>query len=274
DGTPQGAVVASYPETLAIDSDRVYSFASPNGDPWYEAPVLAQGSPAAKSFPLEVDGLAGTEARLRVELWGVTNWPSTPDHHLQISLDGTRLADDRFDGLTPKSYDLALPPGLLFEGTNTLEVRLPGDTGNAFDLVHVDRYSVLYPRRFVARGGRLSFPAAAGRIEVSGIAAADVADVADVAVYAKGGSTRLANVAVENLGGTYRAAFSIPGAGSETKLRPVDVATGAAMLRPAIQPAREVPAELGNHRADYLIVTHPSLAGELAPLIAARESEG
>jgi len=268
DGTPQGATVASYPETLAIDRDQVYSFASPNGDPWYEAPVLSQGSPAAKSFPLEVDALAGTEARLHVDLWGVTNWPSTPDHHLQISLDGTQLVDERFDGLTPKSYDLTLPPGLLFSGTNTLEVRLPGDTGNAFDLVHVDRYSVSYPRLFVARGDRLSFPAVPGRIEVGGIGASDVA------VYAKGGATRLANVAVDNVGGLFRAAFSIPGAGFERNVGPVDLATSSAMLRPAIQPAREVAAEIGNHRADYLIITHPSLAGELAPLIAARESEG
>ncbi|MEP7010469.1 MAG: C25 family cysteine peptidase [Acidobacteriota bacterium] len=266
DGTPQGASVASYGEVLAIDRDLVYSFASPNGDPWYEAPVLAQGRPTAKSFPIEVDAPASTEARLHVDLWGVTNWPSTPDHHLQISLDGTQLVDERFDGLTAKSYDLPLPPGLLFEGTNTLEVRLPGDTGNAFDLVHVDRYAVSYPRRFVARNDRLSFPGAPGRIEVEGLGANDLV------VYAKGGASRLSNVAIDNFGGGFRAAFSIPGAA--TKVGAVDLSTASAMLHPAIQPAREAPADLGNRRADYLIVTHPSLAGELAPLIAARESEG
>jgi subtilisin-like proprotein convertase family protein len=268
DGAPQGAAVASYPATLAINRDLVYSFASPNGDPWYEAPVLAQGSPAAKSFPLEVDALAGSEARLHVELWGVTNWPSTPDHHLQISLNGTQLVDERFDGLVARSYDRSLPPGLLFAGTNTLEVRLLGDTGNAFDLVHVDRYSVTYPRYFVARGDRLSFPAVPGRVEVSGLSANDVV------VFAKGGASRLANVAVDPAGGPFRAAFSIPGAGLERNVGSVDVATSSAMLHPAIQPAREVPVEFGGRRADYLIVTHPSLAGELAPLIAARESQG
>ncbi|HEV7667818.1 MAG TPA: C25 family cysteine peptidase [Thermoanaerobaculia bacterium] len=268
DGTPQGAGVASYPETLAVDRDLVYSFASPNGDPWYEAPVLAQGSPAAKSFALEADALAGTEARLHVDLWGVTNWPSTPDHHLQISLNGTQLVDERFDGLVARSFDLALPPGVLFEGTNSLEVRLPGDTGNAFDLIHVDRYALTYPRRFVARGDRLSFPAAPGREEVSGLS------THDVVVYAKGGATRLTNVAIDNAGVAFRAAFSVPGAGLERNSGPIDLSTPAAMLRPAIQPAREVPADLGLRRADYLIVTHPSLAAELAPLIAARESEG
>lgn len=268
DGTPQGAAVVSYPETLAVDRDLVYSFASPNGDPWYEAPVLAQGSPAAKSFPLEVDALAAQDARLRVDLWGVTNWPSTPDHHLQISLNGTQLVDERFDGLVARSFDLALPPDLLFPGTNTLEVRLPGDTGNAFDLVHVDRYSLSYPRQFVARGDRLSFPAAPGTIEVSDLSSSDVV------VYAQGGATRLGNLALDGAGTTFRAAFSIPGAGLARNVGSVDVTTGAAMLVPAIQPAREVPVEIGKNRADYLIITHPSLAAELAPLIAARESEG
>lgn len=274
DGTPAGATAPFYLETLAVDRDRLYSFASPNGDPWYEEPVLAQGSPTAKSFPLEVDALASpsdAETRLRVDLWGVTNWPSSPDHHLEIWLNGTRLVDERFDGLVAKSYDLPLPPGLLFEGTNVLEVRLPGDTGNAFDLVHVDRYSVSHPRRFVARGGRLSFPAVPGRIEVAELAAAGATELS---VYARSGASRLAHVAVEPSGATLRAAFSVPDAGLSRNVGRVDVATRAAMLSPQIRPARAVPAEVGSQRADYLIVTHPSLAGELAPLVAAREGEG
>ena len=274
DGTPTGAPAAFYPETVAVDRDRLYSFASPNGDPWYEEPVLAQGSPAVKSFPLEVDALAadaGAETRLHVDLWGVTNWPSAPDHHLEISLNGTRLVDERFDGLTARSYDLALPPGLLFEGTNVLEVRLPGDTGNAFDLVHVDRYALSHPRRFVARAGRLSFPSVPGRIEVTGLSGTGASDLT---VYVRNGAARLANVAVEGSGGALRAAFSIPGAGLSRDASRVDVATRVSLLVPEIRPARAVPAEIGGERADYLIVTHPSLAGALAPLVAARESEG
>ncbi len=268
DGAPAGATAASYPETLAIDRDLIYSFASPNGDPWYEAPVLAQASPAEKSFPIEVDALAGSDARLHLELWGVTNWPSTPDHHLEISLNGTQLVDERFDGLVPRSYDLPLPAGLLFEGTNTLTVRLPGDTGNAFDLVHVDRYALTYPRRFAAREGSLRFPSAPGRIEVSDLPSSDVV------VYARSGASRVANVAVEGAGGSYRASFSVPGGSAGARAGSVDVVASSSLLVPAIQPARTVAADLGSRRADYLVITHPSLAGELAPLVAAREAEG
>ncbi len=271
DGTPQGGSVAAYTERLAVDRDRLYSFASPNGDPWYEAPILAQGSPAAKTFPLEVSALAGSDAWLHVDLWGVTNWPATPDHHVQLSVNGTLLVDERFDGLVAKSYDLALPPGLLFEGTNVLEVRLPGDTGNAFDLVHIDRYSVTYPRQLVARDDRLSFPAVPGRLEVSGLQA-NAGN--EVVVYAQSGGSRLANVAVSSDGATFRAVFSVPSASSGRNRTPIDVVTSAALLRPAIQASRTAPPEIGNRRAEYLIVTHPSLATELAPLIAARESDG
>ena len=106
---------------------------------------------------------------LQVKLWGVTNWPGdTPDHHVEISLNGQLLSDHRFDGQVARSYDLPVSPGPLVDGENELTVRLPGDTGHPFDLVHVDRYGLTYARRFMARDGRLSFPATPARSPSTG----------------------------------------------------------------------------------------------------------
>ncbi len=280
-GDPVGATAASYTEQLLVDRNLAYSFASPNGDPWYEAPVLSQGAAAERTFPLEVADLAGAATQLTVNLWGVTDWPGdAPDHHVHLLVNGQLLAKQRFDGLTAKTFQLDLRAGLITEGVNELTVRVPGDTGFSFDLVHVDSYTLSFPRAFVARQDRLTFPApipsglsssaAPGRIEVSELSSPEVI------VYVHSGATRLTGVSVLPEGASYRAAFTVPRAsGSEASVEgDVYVATAASLLTPAIAPARVPAADLEQGVATYLVVTHPGFAEGIAPLVAAREAQG
>ncbi len=262
-----GSAVASYLETTRINRDLQYSFASPNGDPWFEARLLAQGSAVEQSFALPVDHLAGTSGRLKLELWGVTDWPgSTPDHHVVVLLNGSQLADLRFDGLAARTVEVALPAGLLFEGENQLTVRLPGDTGFAFDLVHVDRYEVSYPRRLAAREGALTWNLpAGGRVEVGGLGSAEVV------AYVRGGRVRLSSVQVLPQGGGWLARFTVPR--TQQGAAGVDVWSASALLRPTIAPARSVPADLLTGPADYLILSHSSFLAGLDDLVAAREAQ-
>ncbi|HEX4955132.1 MAG TPA: C25 family cysteine peptidase [Thermoanaerobaculia bacterium] len=280
-GNPVGATLASYTEKLAIERDLAYSFASPNGDPWYEAPVLSQGAPAERTFPFQVENLAGTQAKLTVDLWGVTDWPGdSPDHNVTLLVNGQVLAKQRFDGLAARSFQLDLPAGLLTEGTNELTVRVPGDTGYSFDLVHVDGYTLSYPRSFVARQDRLTFPAllpsgrgsaaTPGRIAVGGLSSPEAI------VYVHSGATRLTGVAVESDGGGWRAAFTVPRAGSSATSVEGDVyvTTREALLTPQISPVRVPPADLEKGNATYLVVAHPQFVDAIAPLVAAREAQG
>lgn len=266
---------ASYTATTAVEKELVYSFAAPNGDPWFEAPVLAQAGPAEQRFAIELDALAAATGRLKVDLWGVTNWPGdSPDHHVELWLNGTRLADDRFDGLVTRNYDLALPAGLALEGENELLVRVVGDTGFAFDLVHVDGYAIVHSRRFEAQNGRLSFPNTGGPAAVDGLPSPEVV------VYVRDGRQRLTGFSVEPSDLGYRAQFTVPavGAGASAAAATVDVAVASTLLRPAIREPRVVPRDLFDGglrgRADYLIVSHPLFIPELNPLIAAREAQG
>jgi subtilisin-like proprotein convertase family protein len=270
-GTPGGVDADSYVQVDAVNKDLEYSFASPDGDPWFEAPVLAQGSPAEATFPIDIDAVAAAGGSLQVKLWGVTSWPGdTPDHHVEIYLNGQLLSDQRFDGQVARSYDLPVSAGTLVDGENELTVRLPGDTGQPFDLVHVDRYGLTYPRRFMARDGRLSFPAATGTIAVDGLPSANVE------VYTGTGGQRLNGVVVQPTINGWQARFSVPrsGFGGAAASSTVDVVAASALLQPTISVPRPVAGNLLSGHTDYLVISHPAFLDDLAPLVAAREADG
>lgn len=270
DGSPgEGVTLPSYKAEATVEKDLVYSIASPNGDPFFEAPILAQSGVTERDFAIAVDALAGGQATLHVDLWGVTNWPGEAlDHHIELWLNGSFLAEEHFDGLVSRSYDLPLPAGLLLEGQNRLRVRVMGDTGFAFDLVHVDGYGIRYPRRFEARGGSLSFPASAGTMEVDGLPSPDVT------VALQSGELRLSGVMVEPSPLGYRARFRVPAPGFEGS---VEVVAAGAFLRPQVSLPRPAATGLlspGRRGSDYLILSHPLFLADLAELVAAREAEG
>jgi subtilisin-like proprotein convertase family protein len=270
-GQPQGATLAGYTATVEVHRDRAYSPAAPNGDPWYDDRVLAQRALAEKTFTLEVDHLAGDQARLEVDYWGVTNWPgSAPDHHVQVLFNGVLVADEWFDGLITRNLVVQLPAGLLRAGANELTLRLPGDTGFDFDLVHLDRFRVRFPRAFVAASDALRFIGRTGRHEVQGLSSPQVA------VWAQSGRVRLTGFAVTPSSTGYTASFSLPPAtltGSNSTRR-VDLAGEAELVRPSVAPARAVPAGLLTESASYLIVAHAAFADGLGELIAARQAQG
>jgi len=66
----------------------------------------------------------------------------------------------RLSRMVEKTLDISIPPGILQEGTNTLQLTLPADTGVDFDLINLDKFSVTYQRLFKAQNGNMVFTAA------------------------------------------------------------------------------------------------------------------
>lgn len=228
--------------------------------------MLAYQSPVSWVFPLSVDNVAagGPAPALTVDVWGITNWPATPDHHVRVGLNGTSLGDAFFEGQEAAKLSYALPAGLLADGANSLSLTLPGDTGVKYDVQELDQYSVAYPRAFVARAGRLTFAAAGEVFKVTGL------PQAEVVVYRleAGVPRRLTRVEVAAEGTSY--SVRIPGtAAQETYV----VSTVAGLGKPSLVAPRPV-ADIASGRADYLIITHPSFEDGLAPLVQAREAQG
>ena len=87
--------------------DQVYSFSSPNGDPWFDAQALAWGGSATLSRTFDLPNLAAGTVHLKVRIWGYGDFEgAAPDHHVILKLNGTEIANHQFDGLTTWEPDL------------------------------------------------------------------------------------------------------------------------------------------------------------------------
>jgi len=262
-GTPAATY---YLDTVRVENNSEYSFSAPE-DPWFDRYLVSWGAPTQTDLDLSVDHyVAGAApATVRVGIWGVTDWPQEPDHHLIVQLNGSQLADEHFDGLADHPVAAAVPSGLLGEGANTLTVLQPGDSGVPYDYVALEEYSVTYPRAFVARGDRLSFDSAGGRFVVSGFGAAGIVAYRQ---DADGSLTRLDGARVTGSGGSY--SIELPGRGTAATYH---VASAAGVESPALSLARDT-SGLTRGAADYLIVSHPDFLGALGPLVQARQARG
>jgi len=260
---PSGSAAPFYMATRDFERDREYSFSSPTGDPWYDTRMLVYGAPGEWRFPFAVDGLldGAAPASLHVRLFGGTDTQQAPDHRAVVSLNGVALGEAAFDGLVDVPLTFELPAGLLREGENTLSVALPADTGAQVDIVHLESWSVTYPRAFAATDGSLTFASAADRFTVTGLPGGQVA------AYRVSGTalTALAGTATTDGGAT----AEVRGGAAGTYL----VAAAGALPAPEIGAARPA-ARITGERAQYLAIAHPDFIDGLAPLVAARQAQG
>jgi len=268
---PKGDPQSSYTEQLRVNADNGYMFFSPSGDPWYDTRFLAyENKPVTKDFDFQVDHLADGPTQLDVDLWGVTDWPQKPDHHVKVLFNGSEVANLHFDGTVNVPLTIPLPAGALHNGDNTLRFELPGDAGVRFDMVNLDTYGVRYPRKFVARDDGLTFSGAASVFEVGGFSNDRVE------VYRVTDSRHGARVAwyetvdVASADGAFAARFAGTRGGRTSTYT---LATTLNLLTPEIVPAR-ASVDLLAGPADYLVISHPDFLGGLAPLVQAREAQG
>ncbi len=261
---------ASYRETTTVDRNVSYSFASPSGDPWFEQQILAYTSPVQGTFGIDVRDLdSAGGGQLTIGLWGSTDWPASPDHHVLIRWNGNPVGEAWFDGIVDQPIQVALSAGQIREGRNDVEVVVPGDSGVAYELVVVDKYSVSYPRAYRALEDRLSFTGGGGPYAVDGLGSGE-AFVFWKTANSDEVTLGLASV-VEPSGTGYRVRF---GKAQERTKRQYRVTTSAGFLAPRIEPARPATDLLAGTPARMLIVSHPDFLAGIEPLAAARRSSG
>lgn len=255
-----------YMETVSVADNVEYAAFSPTGDPWYQARLRTGTTLKTWDFPVVLDRLAagGAGGALRVRLFGGIDPPGSPDHHVRVWFNGTLVADVYGDGTQEILIDAPLPRTLLQPGANSLTIGLVGDTGYSSDIVHLEGYSVTYPREAAAREGSLRLATVAPRVEVRGL------DAAEAVVYrlAEGGTPALltgARILKDAEGFT----LAFPGGLGGTYF----VSTSSALLRPQLRPGRPA-ADLLGSRANYLIISHPDFLDGLAPLMALRQAQG
>lgn len=250
--------------------DREFSPSAPNGDPWYDARILALGSPGSETrtfdLPDLLDGRGAVE--LTLDLWGFAHLDGpAPDHHVVVELNGVEIASEWFDGLTSwsETFDVT---SLVRASGNTLQVTVPGDTGYEFDLISLEGFSVDYPRATRAVDGRFDGTVANGRaVGVDGFVGTSGAEpvVGWFKLEGVRGGRRETFARVDALPRNGR--VGVPAAASE-----VHLALTSRLLRPTVVPG--VPTPQTASPAEYLVITHPVFADSLDDLVALERARG
>ncbi len=178
---PEGDAATSFGESLSFEENHQLwegrlSFEEKEGDYWYWSRIHAPAAPKySVNIPLPVRDEG--DAVIRVWLRGRSDAPLSPDHHTRISLNGTLISDEHWDGFTEHIQEVGFSPDLLLNGSNTITIESPGDTEATVDEVWLNRIAVAYRRAFVATEDHLRFTVTDPgpvRIEISGFTQAGI----------------------------------------------------------------------------------------------------
>jgi hypothetical protein len=227
-------------------------------DPWLWD-YLASGNRKGFSFTLAQVAPAGGTAQITVKLQGASDYPVARDHHVRALVNGTLVGETSWGGKRPQALAGDIPPGVLREGPNLLELESVDDTG-AYSLVFLDRYDLRYPHALSAEAGALAARfERSGTAGVAGLGAGTI--VLDTTTiphqWLTGQVVSRAGVSWEVVAGHRYIAVS-----PEALAHPeVELASGSSLR------------STGN-QADYVVITPRAFLGEAEALVEHRRSQG
>lgn len=306
-GVNMGALVAAPTSAAAVDSirasfrhepNRTYLAGAAGTDPWYALRLLRYGSTtvsASESFSLPERAADSSNEHIRVEVWGGIDYPQNPDHSIRLLVNGTEVADVRFDGISVRMIDVDLPAGLL-SSSNTVTLQLVADTGLPADQIFLNAITVDYQRELRTNDNRLDFSLPADTLssayggsifndsfetgsapmcahltdcdhyQISGLTQAGV-----IVLRERAGSTvELTDVQISPASDGYRLDFA-------SNRHPLDrywIAPRDGLAPTLITAQPEIGDPLAGGQAQLLIIAHPSFIDRLDELVNARVTEG
>ena len=229
----------------------------------FVGPVVSTDSskPTTQALQLRHIDRAATGATLAVEIQGASDAGSASEHGVAVSLNGRHIGDMAFSGMDRPVSRFDIPAELLAEGDNTIS--LVAQNGD-LDVSAVVSVAITYAHTFDADDDRLLAVVAGGaETAIAGFTANDVqiVDITD-----ERAPIRIAPLRVD----AGIATFTAPGSGPRTIL-----AIASSKLAHATSIVRNEPAALhAAEGADVVIISHPSFAGAIAPLVQLRQSQG
>ena len=261
-GKGSRAAPASFPYTVERRDRSIYFSALRNGDKEnFFGAVIAREAVDQSISVQHLDG-AGSGAELELAVQGMTEI----QHRVRIELNGVEVGAMGFDGQTEGVTKIPLGRGVLKEGQNL--VRLTALGGDS-DVSLVGYTRITYPHTYTADGDALRFPASAKQqVSIDGFtsSAIRVIDVTDP------GAVRQLTAQVQAQKSSYSVTISAPkGGGDRLLLAFADsTANGPAAMALNRQSNLREPAA----GADLVIISHSDFLDSVAPLKAARETQG
>jgi len=241
--------------TVRIEENALYSPVVQQGEHWFWEKLTA---PQSRTLAFDLIDVAGGDGNLQVMLWGSTTAAVQPDHHIILRVNSQVVAEDTWDGQSRHTVEVQIPPGVLQEGANALEIELPGDTGVLVDIAYLDWAEISYHRLPRLDVGSLEFSAGDGLVTLSnyqgGVHVFDITDPTSVSL-----------VTLEE-GYPFR---------SEADHRYLAVDSSAFVKPVSIEPVTAGPDLRDPHNgAAYLVIGPDDLLEAAAPLLELRRSQG
>ena len=225
---------------------------------WLGQRIIA---PQTLSIPINLANVSAGLGILQVNLWGNTQAPTKPDHHIQLTLNGQLIADQTWDGQNTLAISAPIPENLLSEGENTLEITAPGDTEAAVDIIFLDWVEIAYPRVSQASNDVLFFNGDPKPLAMSGFSAAPV--IFDVTAIPAAKRLVAADSQAETI-------FQ-----GEPDHRYIAVGPQGYLSPAKIEPLTTLPdLRASDQGADYLAIGPADLLDPLTPLLTRRQAQG
>ena len=239
-------------------------------DHWFWESQLS--GPDRRDYTVNVSDISVASAesvRLTVAFKGLSSIPEVvPDHHTRVYLNGNLVSDSRWDGNARFVQEATFEVSQLLEGENVVGIEVVGDLPVELDQVFVDWIEIDYPRRLVARDGRLAFDGAFGDNLVTGLSndSIEVFDVTDIRNV-----SRLSEGTVQLAAQGFTTGFN----SSRFPLGRFVVLDSFGFLSPtALELVSSSHWKRPDHQADYLMVCHRSFVPSLEPLVQRKREQG
>ena len=267
---------SSFQTTATFEQDLLYRSSLPfleNADHWFwNGWAVETGHTQTISFSLPVTNPVAATASLLVAFQGeFFSYIVSPDHHVQVALNGHSLGEATWDEALPFNKTFNFDGAWLLNGDNTVAITAFGDTGLAVESGYVDSLTLTYQRTFDSAGAALWFDAdsaGAWHLQATGFSNSQVA------VYDVTNATApqaISQVRVQPAGSAFTLDFSDV-VSAETHYVALDA---FGWLTPvAIQV--DSPSDWRNsaNGADYIVISYPDFLSAVQPLADYRASTG
>jgi hypothetical protein len=261
---------ASYSATVELQQHTMYfgALLTGNGENFFGAVVSSTPVEQVLDVP-HLNTSSAQTARLEIVLQGVIlSFP----HDVAVVLNGTTtLGNIVFTGQGKGTLTVAIPPGVLQSGNNT--VTLTAQNGD-YDISLVDHIRIMYPHLYVADSDQLEFTGRAG----DEVMVRDFTSVPTMLDITDPNRPVQLTPKVTSTSGKYEVAVQVPFTTTNpaAPMRHRLLAVGADRVAPADSVGRNHPSRWHSRQAgaDIAMVTYGPFAGALAPLVQAHLVQG
>jgi hypothetical protein len=256
---------------IHLEKDIIYSrftfFNREDRDHWFWDTLNSGDSGYRYKFSTNGVYQNGT-FQIKVGFHGQTHPSGSPDHHVAIALNGTKIGDIKWDEQSPYEFISEMLPNSLLTNLNEIVFTLPGDLPTTtIDQVLLNYIDVVYDRTLEAREDSLIFTV---ENPMRHIYHATGFKEGNVHILTTSGHT-VTNFTRERKNNGYEFSFV-----NRSTVPTTYMIIGDRKIRDVKKIEKRAPADLTNlsNGADYIVITHADFMSQALKLANYRSSQG